>query len=576
MYHNNNNSNDNIDLTRYQKKIGCSIQIPKIGRGELKYVGPVSNKQGIFVGVDLLANIGKNNGSFEGRVYFKTEYPSSGLFIQLSKVAKLIDNASFTNSNTHNNATSSVGRNSSRRNTLNFKSSNERKLITNSLPRSTSRISSHGSTGSTIIRRQGPILSANSNNHQYINGTGTANANGGVNAHDNIGMDLTMMKSPTPMRFESQQQSRDNANDDDLDTDMDMDIDPPSSAVRRSLGLNIRTEDHTQISMSNEQQQLIRDYEIKIDKQRNEISQYKKLLDDQRMVLEEIQPTIDQYEKNLHDMELQLQNVNNQLNQEREQQLKQKQFFETEHEQLLAVIDQLHEEIKENEKQFININNNKSIDTHNNNNNVFSDEEFKSIKNELELLKISRSKWDKEREQLKMHNTSLSKELMALMNADINNDDDIKKEHGEIEELKKEMQKLQSELKEANMQLAKLPSSTSSSRMPNNNETKSAVVHSPKNNITIESLPIYKPDHPIDASAGRELWCALCEREGHESIDCPFEIPRGEPIAPAGSAMGKTRVLIADRDIDEVAQTNTNTNGITTNASPDRNEALYF
>lgn len=38
-----------------------------------------------------------------------------------------------------------------------------------------------------------------------------------------------------------------------------------------------------------------------------------------------------------------------------------------------------------------------------------------------------------------------------------------------------------------------------------------------------ESLPIYKSPKKIDLANGREKWCGLCEREGHESIECPFE-----------------------------------------------------
>lgn len=36
-------------------------------------------------------------------------------------------------------------------------------------------------------------------------------------------------------------------------------------------------------------------------------------------------------------------------------------------------------------------------------------------------------------------------------------------------------------------------------------------------------LPIYKAPKPIDPAEGRNDWCGLCERDGHSSIDCPFE-----------------------------------------------------
>lgn len=43
-------------------------------------------------------------------------------------------------------------------------------------------------------------------------------------------------------------------------------------------------------------------------------------------------------------------------------------------------------------------------------------------------------------------------------------------------------------------------------------------------NISINSeLPIYKPDTDIDPSSGKENWCGLCERDGHSSLNCPYE-----------------------------------------------------
>lgn len=38
-----------------------------------------------------------------------------------------------------------------------------------------------------------------------------------------------------------------------------------------------------------------------------------------------------------------------------------------------------------------------------------------------------------------------------------------------------------------------------------------------------EEVPIYKSPKKVDPAAGRDKWCGLCEREGHESIECPYE-----------------------------------------------------
>lgn len=38
-----------------------------------------------------------------------------------------------------------------------------------------------------------------------------------------------------------------------------------------------------------------------------------------------------------------------------------------------------------------------------------------------------------------------------------------------------------------------------------------------------KQLPVYVPSQPIDPSSGKSDWCGLCERDGHSSINCPYE-----------------------------------------------------
>ncbi|SCU95166.1 LAMI_0F01310g1_1 [Lachancea mirantina] len=215
-------------MDQYQGKIGAFIQIPNVGRGQLKYVGPVEGKTGVYVGVDLLANIGKNDGSFDGKRYFQTEYVQSGLFIQLQKVAALIDEAANGADN-------------------------------NCAPFDTL----------AQLRRQEYVVDP---------------------------------RSPTPVRYKRDEE----------------------------LGL-----------------------EPMVLQQRQELQQYKSLIEEQRGVLEDIQPAIEDYETRIRSLETELDKVRNQLSNEREQWRNQKLYFETEHEQLLSVVEELHREIRENERRMI-------------------------------------------------------------------------------------------------------------------------------------------------------------------------------------------------------------------------------
>ncbi|CCF57690.1 hypothetical protein KAFR_0D00430 [Kazachstania africana CBS 2517] len=434
-------------LDKYQEKIGCFIQIPNIGRGQVKYVGTVDAKPGHYAGIDLLANIGKNDGSFNGRKYFDTEYPKSGLFIQLNKVANLIENATI-----------------SRRNTL--------------LPQN-EQLSRNNSLGSVSKNQKSNVL---------------------VTRHS-----LTEQKSPTPVRTSRTSSNRNvqivsnidyrlQDHNDDL-----MDIDTPSSAPRSTNEIfqNIN---------------VIREYELKVEKQQRKIIEYERLLNDQRIVLEEIQPTIDACENNIREIEQERDQLKAQLDHEREQQKKQKQYFETEHEQLLEVVTQLHQEITENERRIAEEKKQQASAATSTTTNI----ELEALNQELDELRkykdeteYAKKKWDKEKEQLRMHNESLSKEYQALnkellsMSNSSNSDD----------KLKKEILQLKEDLNLAHNRIDELTKSTTNT---------GALQELQEENIP-QSLPLYEPEKKIDAAAGRKLWCVLCEKSGHEQIDCPFQ-----------------------------------------------------
>ncbi|PVH14084.1 uncharacterized protein CXQ87_002208 [Candidozyma duobushaemuli] len=45
----------------------------------------------------------------------------------------------------------------------------------------------------------------------------------------------------------------------------------------------------------------------------------------------------------------------------------------------------------------------------------------------------------------------------------------------------------------------------------------------PVSYVKNETLGIYRPPKPVDPSSGRSNWCGLCERDGHSSLNCPYE-----------------------------------------------------
>lgn len=392
-----------------------------MGRGQIRYVGSVETKRGVFVGIDLFAGNGKNDGTFGGRRYFETSFPRSGLFIQWEKVVNLIP------------------------------------------------------------RRSNPDIS------------------------------MTMQSSsPTPVRK--------NTRSENLQGSIPKTI--PESRSQSRVSNGTPTMDHLGQGSSN------------IARLETELLQYKRLVEDQRIVFEEIQAAIDEYESKLDAVEREKGRVQNQLDHERASYQRQKQFYENEHDQLLTVIDELQTEINRNAAILAEImQKEKRFDLENDSNmlseNQTSQEnpgddgmstndlqeqilELQQIKAQSELQKV---KYENENKQLQFQNESLSKETQKLSNEladyqrkqhDIEARESVTRK--ELEDARNRIQILEAEAKE------------SSKRHVENVDL----------DDRMDSLPLYDPTSALksplnNAAAGRSLWCALCEKDGHESVDCPYD-----------------------------------------------------
>ncbi|OCT50956.1 Tip elongation protein 1 [Cladophialophora carrionii] len=71
--------------------IGDTVMVPGDMYGTVKFIGPVAGKKGTFAGVQLAteyAGRGKNSGEVDGKHYFRTTIPGSGIFLPLEKAVK--------------------------------------------------------------------------------------------------------------------------------------------------------------------------------------------------------------------------------------------------------------------------------------------------------------------------------------------------------------------------------------------------------------------------------------------------------------------------------------------------------
>lgn len=79
--------------------------------------------------------------------------------------------------------------------------------------------------------------------------------------------------------------------------------------------------------------------------------------------------------------------------------------------------------------------------------------------------------------------------------------------------------RLEEELQEALQsqdELKRITSHSGRETAPTSADVSNGLIHE-------TGLPIYKPPAPADPSSGKDDWCGLCERDGHTSINCPYE-----------------------------------------------------
>lgn len=72
-------------------KVGDTVEVPGGMSGTVKFIGAVDGKNGTFAGVQLAsmyAARGKNSGEVEGKHYFRTTIPGSGIFLPVEKAVK--------------------------------------------------------------------------------------------------------------------------------------------------------------------------------------------------------------------------------------------------------------------------------------------------------------------------------------------------------------------------------------------------------------------------------------------------------------------------------------------------------
>src|SRR4051794_37208173 len=82
-------------------RVGDTVNVPGGMFGVVKFIGSVDGKKGTFAGVELASEYaprGKNSGDVEGKHYFRTSIPGSGIFLPVDKAEKRMSASSTASS----------------------------------------------------------------------------------------------------------------------------------------------------------------------------------------------------------------------------------------------------------------------------------------------------------------------------------------------------------------------------------------------------------------------------------------------------------------------------------------------
>ena len=92
-------------------RVGDTVNVPNGMFGIVKFIGSVDGKNGKFAGVELadeFSGRGKNSGDVEGKQYFYTTKPGTGIFLPVDRAEKRMSGSSTSSSTRHTSRTASA------------------------------------------------------------------------------------------------------------------------------------------------------------------------------------------------------------------------------------------------------------------------------------------------------------------------------------------------------------------------------------------------------------------------------------------------------------------------------------
>lgn len=492
------------------------------GYGILKYYGPIEGKQGVFAGIELTGPIaasrGKNNGSVDGIQYFDVIQPMSGLFLPIDRLKQ---------ANPHLNGMKGSSNTSVYRNRMSsdslVESPGSGEVFTSPQPtqRSLNRPGSRIGSGTFSP----PMYNSQINNPKRSSRTSLNSpphetrqvsqsydrllaslVNGLIS--ENLGGLLNGNGAEWKAKYEACQRELHEKND-----------------ILKELQ-----------STLSELQPLLEEYEHDLTEKDNKLArqkaEFERVREDWRqsmdMVVSTHQETEAIYRQKVDELRVQIDQARGAGGDGKvEALLKESALLQEENARLQEQIAQLRQAASDDDRVSV------------------LEQENKLLHNDVSTLHLQIKDRDIRITELEMNSHAVDELLHQLDRTtlddlhstidDLKHQLDVRPTFDELSELQKSLDELdtlhEEELKARDLQISALTKTTDDlNKKLQQLEAAPTTVAEPKKEVvpqpaigSEDGLPIYKPPAPVDPSAGKNDWCGLCERDGHSSINCPYE-----------------------------------------------------
>ncbi|ODV68894.1 hypothetical protein HYPBUDRAFT_120766 [Hyphopichia burtonii NRRL Y-1933] len=286
------------------------------------------------------------------------------------------------------------------------------------------------------------------------------------------------------------------------------------------------------------------DLKLKYDINEREMNEKMEILNELRITVNDLQPLLEEYEIDISEKDKKLSRQKSEFERAREEWRSSIQLLVNTHEETEILYDQKFRELREYIERLLkekdDISNNNQITTPTSNSS--SKKIYHGDDHESEIERLNLVIHD-----LNLEHHLLEKNYTAKIQNDLNHQLEIRPTFEELSDLQKSLDELdtlhENELNTKSTQINSLSESNKDLENQLNDfkqknidlEDKiktlqelnqSSLIQLESENIapnSLDGLPIYKPAAPIDPSAGKDDWCGLCERDGHSSINCPYE-----------------------------------------------------